>query len=142
MDQRSALEQIQRSALDAVEPESAVLRFLSQKDGQLKVAEKIYSLGRRVFLIGAGKAGLPMARAVEGVLGDKLEAGMVVVKYGHGGTLQKTTVLEGNHPEPDEEGYQSAQRILAFLQENLQKNDLLLVVISGGGSIGRCEEAH
>ena len=75
-----------------------------------------------------------MARAVEDVLGDDLEAGMVVVKYGHGGTLQKTTVLEGNHPEPDEGGYESTQRILAFLQENLQKNDLLLVVISGGGS--------
>jgi len=132
---RSVLEQIQRSALEAVDPERAVLRFLSQKDGQLQVADKTYSLSqRRVFLIGAGKAGLPMARAVEEVLGDKLEAGMVVVKYGHGGTLQKTTVLEGNHPEPDQGGYESTQRILAFLQENLQKNDLLLVVISGGGS--------
>jgi hydroxypyruvate reductase len=135
MELRSVLEQVQRSALEAVEPEGAVLRFLSQKDGQLQVAERIYSVGRRrVFLIGAGKAGLPMARAVEGVLGDELEAGRVVVKYGHGGTLQKTAVLEGNHPDPDQGGYESTQRVLAFLQKNLHKNDLLLVVISGGGS--------
>ncbi|MCH8320690.1 MAG: DUF4147 domain-containing protein [Acidobacteria bacterium] len=77
MDLRSVLEHIQRSALEAVDPERAVLRFLSQKDGQLQVADKTYSLSRRrVFLIGAGKAGLPMARAVERVLGDELEAGI------------------------------------------------------------------
>ena len=132
MELRSVLAHIQRSALEAVDPERAVLRFLSQKNGQLQVADKTYSLSqRRVFLIGAGKAGLPMARAVEGILGDELEAGMVIVKYGHGGTLQKTTVLEGNHPDPDQGGYESTQRLLSFLQENLQKNDLLLVVISG-----------
>jgi len=135
MELRSVLEQIQRSALEAVDPERAVLRFFSQKDGQLQVADKTYSLGRRrVFLIGAGKAGFPMARAVERVLGDELEAGMVVVPYGHGGTLQKTTVLEGNHPTPDQGGYESTQRVLAFLQENLHEKDLLLVLISGGGS--------
>ena len=73
MELRSVLEHIQRSALEAVDPERAVLRFLSQKDGQLQVADKTYSLNqRRVFLIGTGKAGLPMARAVEDVLGDDL----------------------------------------------------------------------
>ena len=112
-----------------------MLRFLNREGDQLRVAEQTFFLAqRRVFLIGAGKAGLPMARAVEGVLGDKLEKGVVVVKYGHGGSLQKTTVLEGNHPDPDEGGYESTQRVLAFLQKNLQEKDLLLLVISGGGS--------
>ena len=135
MELRSVLEQVQQSALEAVDPEGAVLGCFNRENDQLRVAGRTYSLPqRRVFLIGAGKAGLPMARAVERALGDALEAGMVVVKYGHGGTLQKTTVHEGNHPDPDQGGYQSTQRVLAFLQDNLQKNDLLIVVISGGGS--------
>lgn len=112
-----------------------MLRFLNRKNNQLQVGDKTFSLKQRgVFLIGTGKAGLPMARAVESVLGDQLQAGMVVVKYGHGGTLERTVVLEGNHPEPDQRGYESAKRVLEFLQENVQEDDLLLVVISGGGS--------
>ena len=135
MDLRSALEQIQSSALEAVEPEQAVSRLLNRENDRLQVADRIYSLSdRRVFLVGAGKAGVPMARAVEGVLGEKLEMGLVVVKYGHSGRLQKTTVLEGGHPEPDEGGYQATQHLLTFLRQNLQESDLLIVVISGGGS--------
>ena len=135
MELRSVLEQIQRSALEAVEPEQAVSRLLNREDERLQVTDRTYSLtDRRVFLVGAGKAAVPMARAVEEVLGEKLEMGLVVVKYGHSGTLQKTTVLEGGHPEPDKGGYQSAQRLLTFLRENLHERDLLIVVISGGGS--------
>ena len=132
---RSLLEEIHRSALEAVDPERAVARLLKRENEQLKVADRVYSLAaRKVFLVGAGKAGVPMARAVEAILGDKLERGLIVVKYSHGGKLQKTTVLEAGHPEPDEEGAKSAHRLLVFLQENLTQSDLLFAVISGGGS--------
>ncbi|MCH6568421.1 MAG: DUF4147 domain-containing protein [Nitrospinae bacterium] len=54
---------------------------------------------RRVVLIGAGKAAAPMARAVEEILGDRLDEGVIVVKYGHGGeALRKTRVIEAGRP--------------------------------------------
>jgi hydroxypyruvate reductase len=75
-----------------------------------------------------------MAQAVESVLGDQLEKGMVIVKYGHAADLDRTTVLEGAHPEPDKAGSEAARSLLAFLGDHLKPSDLLLVVISGGGS--------
>ena len=125
---RSLLDEIQRSALEAVDPQEAVSRVLNRRKDRLTAADQSYSLSnRRVFLVGAGKAAVPMARAVEEVLGEKLESGLVVVKYGHGGSLQKTVVLEGGHPEPDQTGLESARRLLSFLRENLSEKDLLLV---------------
>jgi glycerate 2-kinase len=130
-----ALEEIQHSALAAVDPHQAVLSFLHRENDQLIIDGQNYALSdRRVLLAGAGKAAGPMAQAVETILGDQLEEGMVIVKYGHVASLQKTTLLEGGHPEPDEAGCQAAQGLLAFLQDNLGPKDLLLVVISGGGS--------
>jgi glycerate 2-kinase len=130
-----ALDAIQQSALDAVDPRKAVLNFLRRENDHLSIDGQSYPLSdRRVFLVGAGKAAVPMAQAVETILGDQLEEGLVIVKYGHVASLQKTLVLEGAHPEPDEAGCKAAQSLLAFLQDKLSPKDLLLVVISGGGS--------
>jgi glycerate 2-kinase len=75
-----------------------------------------------------------MARAVETVLEERLDSGLIVVQYEYGGTLEKTIVLEAGHPEPDQQGLKSVQRLLDFLQEKVSQSDLLLMVISGGGS--------
>lgn len=133
---KQALTQIYRAALGAVDPEKAVANHLKRDQETLRVAGHSYSLSnfRKIFLIGAGKAGVPMARAVESVLGDRLERGIVIVKYGHGGVLKKTSVLEAGHPEPDEQGVVAAAEILRLLDDELTGQDLLLVVISGGGS--------
>jgi hydroxypyruvate reductase len=74
-----------------------------------------------------------MAKAVEDLLGDRLEAGLVIVKYGHGGQLQKTRVLEAGHPEPDDAGQAGAAALLGLVSR-LSAEDLLIVLISGGGS--------
>lgn len=75
-----------------------------------------------------------MAQALEEVLGSQLESGLIVVKHGWGGQLEKTTVLEAGHPEPDEAGVQAARCLVDFLEERVTSQDLLLFVISGGGS--------
>lgn len=132
---RQTLDEIQKSALGAVNPNTAVLNFLQRENDELTIGGKTYSLSnRRVFLAGVGKAAVPMAQAVETVLGSQLERGMVIVKYGHVAPLQKTMILEGGHPEPDELGYEAARQLLTFLQTNLTSKDLLLMVVSGGGS--------
>ena len=132
---RSSLQQIYRAALLAVDPKAAVKRFLRCSSETLEADSRTYPLkGRRVFLAGAGKAGVPMAQALEETLGSHLESGLIVVKHGWGGELEKTTVLEAGHPEPDEAGVQAAHRLVDFLEQKVTSTDLLLFVISGGGS--------
>jgi len=87
----------------------------------------------RVLVVGMGKASVPMARAVEDLLGDRIEAGAVVTKYGHGGKLERIKVYEAGHPIPDEEGMRAAGEILE-MAERAGEGDTVLCLISGGGS--------
>ena len=57
---------------------------------------------RRVFVLGAGKAGTPMTQAVEEVLDDRITGGLVVVKEGHGGPTRHVELVEAGHPVPTE----------------------------------------
>lgn len=93
----------------------------------------------RTVVVGAGKAAAAMARAVEDHwrgLGDDALArlsGLVVTRYGHGVPTSRIEVVEASHPAPDEAGQQAAARILAAL-DGLAADDLVLVLLSGGGS--------
>lgn len=95
--------------------------------------------GGRTIVIGAGKAGGAMAQAVEALWPpDAPLGGLVVTRYGHipprpAGLVQRIEVVEAAHPVPDAAGLAAAQRILALVQ-GLNKNDLVLCLISGGGS--------
>ena len=129
-----------QAALAAVEPRAAVLRSLARTDQMLRVVSgkklvKRFDLRKldHIYLVGAGKASAPMAEAVEEVMGDRLSGGVVVVKTGHGLKLRKTTVLEASHPIPNEAGLAAAQEIKTLLEKAGPK-DLVLSVISGGGS--------
>lgn len=86
----------------------------------------------RTVVIGAGKAAAAMAAAVEQHWQGRL-SGLVVTRYGHGAPCQQIEVVEAGHPMPDEAGEQAAQRILKLL-EGLSVDDLVLCLISGGGS--------
>ncbi|MFB3905623.1 MAG: glycerate kinase [Acidobacteriota bacterium] len=132
---RHILRRIYQQALHSVDPEAAVQRFLTRQGDSLRLADRAYSLSsfRRVCAVGFGKAGVPMARAVEAVLGDQLDGGLVIVKYGHGGQLRTIQVLEAGHPEPDEAGEAGATSLLGLVN-GLSAQDLLIVLISGGGS--------
>jgi hydroxypyruvate reductase len=128
------------AALAAVEPAAAVGRFLRRDGDILHVGEHRFDLAllQRVIVVGAGKAGAPMARAVAAALGDNLSAGLVVVKDGHlaaetSASSAVLRVVEAGHPVPDERGVNAAQAMLALLQ-NLTAHDLVIALISGGGS--------
>jgi hydroxypyruvate reductase len=86
----------------------------------------------RTIVIGAGKASAEMARAVESVWTHPLE-GLVVTRYGHKVPTQRIEIVESAHPVPDENGRAAAQRMLAMVQ-GLSADDLVLCLISGGGS--------
>ena len=86
----------------------------------------------RTIVVGAGKAGGAMAKAVEDHWPGPLE-GLVVTRYGHGAPCQRIEVVEASHPVPDAVGLEAAKRILAMVK-GLTPDDLVLCLISGGGS--------
>ncbi len=91
------------------------------------------SLGAgRLVVIGAGKASAAMARAVEDHWPGAL-SGLVVTRYGHSVPCQRIEVVEAAHPVPDAAGEQAAQRMLDLVS-GLHADDLVLCLISGGGS--------
>ena len=93
----------------------------------------------RTLVLGAGKAGGAMAQAVEALWpADAPLSGLVVTRYHHtpprpAGLPQRIEVVEASHPVPDAAGLAAAQRIL-HLTEGLTADDLVLCLISGGGS--------
>jgi hydroxypyruvate reductase len=95
--------------------------------------------GGRTIVIGAGKAGGSMAQAVEALWpADAPLSGLVVTRYHHipprpEGLPKRIEVVEAAHPVPDAAGLAAAERILAMVQ-GLNANDLVLCLISGGGS--------
>lgn len=86
----------------------------------------------RTVVIGAGKAAAAMAAVVEAHWQGPL-SGIVVTRYGHGAACRHIEVVEAAHPVPDAAGEQAAARILAAVQ-GLGEDDLVLCLISGGGS--------
>lgn len=86
----------------------------------------------RTIVIGAGKAAASMARAVEFVWDGPLE-GLALTRYGHRAACERIEVIEAAHPVPDAAGLKAAARILDLVR-GLTVNDLVLCLISGGGS--------
>ena len=124
------------AALAAADPEEAVKRHLGLlPGGRLEAGGRIWELGRfrRVLAVGAGKATAPMARALEEILGERLDGGTIVVKDGHGLPLRRIAVREAAHPVPDGRGVQGTGEILDTLAA-CGAEDLVVALISGGAS--------
>jgi glycerate 2-kinase len=86
----------------------------------------------RIFVAAAGKAAASMALAVEKHMNFPLD-GIAITRYGHGVPTQRIRVVEAGHPVPDEAGQAAAQELLEQVKK-LEKDDLLLALLSGGGS--------
>ncbi|WP_411903639.1 glycerate kinase type-2 family protein [Methylorubrum thiocyanatum] len=86
----------------------------------------------RTVVVGAGKAAASMARAVEAAWPGEL-SGLVVTRYGHGAPTARIEVVEAAHPVPDAAGEAAARRVLDLVA-GLTPDDLVLCLISGGGS--------
>jgi hydroxypyruvate reductase len=132
---RRDLHTIFQAALQAVDPGQAIRRHVRRQGDRLEVAGRAYDLSQyeAVYVVGMGKAGAAMARAVEELLGDRLRGGHVIVKYGHGGPLQHVSLHEAGHPVPDEAGVRAARLLLEAVRGRGPR-DLIICLISGGGS--------
>lgn len=126
-------------AIQAVDPYDCVYNQVHIDDDRLTVGNKDLALGNieRIFLIGFGKAAVPMAVACIDRLAERIHQAHVITKdpkflVGHE-SQSKLTVHLGGHPIPDKNSILSTQAVLQSLPD-LTERDLVLVVISGGGS--------
>jgi hydroxypyruvate reductase len=131
---RQAL-RIYHAALKAAAPAEAVLRHVKLQRDSLIAGRKRYRLNafRNIYVVGAGKAGAQMAQAVERLLGRRITAGLINVKYGHVARLRRIELNQCGHPVPDRNGEQGAARI-AQIARQADPDDLVVCLISGGAS--------
>jgi glycerate 2-kinase len=123
------------AGLRAVDPREALKRFLRVDKDRLRCGEQELDLGTfdGIWAFGAGKGSAAMAQAVEEILGDRVSGGLVIVKYDHLAPVEKIRVLEAGHPTPDENGWRGTQALTAMAAK-LDRQDLVLFLLSGGGS--------
>lgn len=124
MTMRQEAERIVRAALAAAMPDAAVHRALA----------KLPPCAGRLVLVAAGKAAWQMAAAASAALGDRIDEGIVITKYGHAcGTLPHIRVFEAAHPVPDGNSFRATQAAIDLVAP-LGQDDLVLFLLSGGGS--------
>lgn len=121
------------ASLAAVAPAACVRRVLRLEGESLWVGNKVYHLRRRILVVGMGKAAAWMAAAVEGILGERVAGGLVVTADGYRVPTRRVDVVEAGHPIPDERGLAAARRTVALV-DDARHEDLVIVLVSGGGS--------
>ena len=117
---RALLQDLFSAAIAAADPARAIAAHLPDKPKG------------KTIVVGAGKASAQMAAAFE-KLWDAPLSGLIVTRYGYGAPTTRIEVAEAAHPVPDESGYLAARRLLEKVH-GLGKDDLVVALISGGGS--------
>ncbi|MEM2465746.1 MAG: glycerate kinase [Candidatus Bathyarchaeia archaeon] len=123
------------AAIKAVDPKSLIKSKLKLKDSILYVGEHVFDIRKfkNIYVIGGGKASGSMAEALEEVLGDKIIGGLVNVPKEN---KHKTRIIRlhgASHPIPDESGVEGTRKMLE-IAEKAEEEDLIICLISGGGS--------
>ncbi|HWQ31312.1 MAG TPA: DUF4147 domain-containing protein [Blastocatellia bacterium] len=133
---RTAALQIFQRTLAAIDVESVVRSALRLDGERLMTGATQCDLTRlsRILVIGIGKASVAMARAVEGILGNRISGGLVVTNALTGAAPQRLRILIGGHPVPNEQSIAAAEAALKLLRENDSPETLVIFLISGGGS--------
>ncbi len=123
-DMREDCDYIIKKAIEGVLPEKAVAKAL----------EGFEAPAGRLILVAIGKAAYRMAASAYELLGDRIDSGIVITKYGHlGEDIPGITLREAGHPIPDENGYRATEEAL-LVTDNLTEDDMVLFLVSGGGS--------
>ncbi len=132
--QGAAIKRILAAALQAVDPQTAVSHFVQRQGDVLFVDGQAYPLGKngRIILIGLGKAAQAMTLPLATLLADFSLSGLIISKHA---ILPMTgfEIQPGGHPMPDENSLRAGEKAIRLVHD-LDENDLVLCLISGGGS--------
>ncbi len=130
---RAAARAIFEAALAAADPYQLVLRHVALRRDGVRVGDHWHRLGRgRIVVVAAGKAAVPMARAAQDALGDRLGEGLAVATAA-AAPLARVRLRCASHPVPDRRGLAAAAEVEAVAR-SLGREDLLIVLLSGGAS--------
>jgi len=125
------------SALNAVNPKQAVFNTVKRRENLLVIGRYKFDLTeyRNIYVLGGGKASGLMAEAIEEILGDKITSGIINVLKGTEKMVKtkKIKINGATHPIPGEEGVNSTKAMLEIARK-AGKDDLIIALISGGGS--------
>lgn len=141
-DSRKDAFEIFQAGIAAADPYQAVKQCLSAGDHHLEILldpndrdKKRIGRWPAIHLIAFGKAACPMAQAAQEIIPEALiaEQGIAVTNYENVTPVDHFKVIGAAHPLPDDSGCQGAKKI-AEIAQNAQKDDLVLILISGGGS--------
>ena len=134
--------QLRRAALDIIDhaliqadPYKATRKLVRIDGNRLTVGDICFDLDKnqRIFLLGAGKATFPIAKALEDLLGNRITDGVIICKYGQDGRLNHSQMNLASHPIPDEAGLAAARDALALARET-RAGDIIFGCITGGSS--------
>jgi glycerate-2-kinase len=137
-DSRYIAEQIFLSGVNSVLPDKLIADAVFVDENMLRIANREFSQIANIWVIGAGKAGAIMALEVEKILGDRIAGGHIITKYGHSVKLKKIAVTEAGHPVPDQNSFTASKSVLDIAQK-AEANDLVICLLSGGGSALLCD---
>lgn len=132
---------ITESALKAIKTSEVIARSVSLEDSVLRVKSNSYDLSEynQVHLLGIGKCAIEAAQAMESLLGDRLSGGIVYgTKAEEKCPFIKLECLQGTHPLPSEENVKASESVIEYVDREVEGGDLVLVIISGGGSTLLC----
>jgi len=134
---KTALEIIE-AGLEAIDTEKVIRENIHLDGVHLFVKDEVVSLKEtnRIFVIGVGKCSLDAGKAIEGILGDLISGGIIIdVRKGE---LRRIKTLSGTHPYPSRANIEATNKIIEMLR-GLKENDLVIFLISGGGSTFLCQ---
>ena len=124
MSVRTDAQAVMKAALNAALPDTAVKKAL----------QTLPAYKGKLILVAAGKAAWQMAKSAYDEIGDKIDEGIVITKHDHSmGPIGNIHIYEAGHPVPDADSYSSTQEALKMV-EGLTSDDLVLFLLSGGGS--------
>ena len=131
MDYVDLLKKMFLSAVEAVHPKNLIYSSVEIDKKVLHIEREEFYIPDKVYVFGSGKASIEMAKAVEGILGEKIKEGVVICNYRE--KLKKIEVVEGSHPVPDENSLKAGD-ILYEKISSLSENDFFIYLLSGGSS--------
>jgi glycerate 2-kinase len=135
MNNREIAEKVFIAGVKSVLPEKLITGIMRIDGSVLTIGENKMLLDniKNIYVIGAGKASAAMGHYVESILGTRITGGHIVVKYGHACKLKRIIVTEAGHPVPDANGLIATEEIIK-ISSQASENDLVICLISGGGS--------
>ncbi len=131
-DIRRALLDIADRALEEIRADKILRNFVKFKGDTLVIKDKDFNIdSKTIYVVGFGKAVIPMAKEIENILRQRLKGGIINSPYP--AKLNKIKVNRASHPYPDERTLKASKQILKFIN-SLENNAILLILISGGAS--------